>query len=256
MHKPQRSVSELTLDPRYQRQPLPPPHSVNPFVMQYLLELLQANTIPWCEDFYGSPFCGGPVYQEMAQQNQHQYRAPSPGPSRNQRSKGSRKTEAQYLYNNLHESSGTIAGDDRSTGIHPDHARIGASNNTGAGKVWRTPSRDPLMADHNSTQQTKPYNRDRSNRTRRSRTDKVDPSVYEIPIVESKGMLISLSILIINHFHQQLFAGGGAMAGGPKIPTPVPAMLSRSTWRTPPAPSTVYMETTRNTNKRQKRTCD
>ena len=43
------------------------------------------------------------------------------------------------------------------------------------------------------------------------------------------------------------------MAGGPEIPTPV--MLS--TWRTPPAPSTAYTETTRNTNKkRQKRTCD
>ena len=137
MHKPQRSVSELTLDPRYQQQPLPPPPSVNPFVMQYLLELFQANTIPWCEDFYGLPFCAGPVYQGIDQQHQYQYRAPSPGPSRNQHSRGSRKAEALYHYNNEHESSGMIAGD-RSAGIHPGHARIGAIDNTGAGKVWRT----------------------------------------------------------------------------------------------------------------------
>ena len=45
---------------------------------------------------------------------------------------------------------------------------------------------------------TKPYNRDRSSRTRRKRTDKVDPSVYKIPIVESKSRLISPSF--INHF--------------------------------------------------------
>jgi hypothetical protein len=54
--------------------------------------------------------------------------------------------------------------------------------------------RNPLMANHNSTQQirTKPYNRDRSNRTRRRRTDNVDPSTYQIPIMGSESMLISL----------------------------------------------------------------
>ena len=55
----------------------------------------------------------------------------------------------------------------------------------------------PSMVNHHSTQQirTKPYNRNRSNRTRKKRTDKVDPLVYEIPTTGSKGVLISLSIL-------------------------------------------------------------
>ena len=123
MHKFPLSVSELTLDPRNQRQPLPPPP---PFVvMQYL----QANNIPWCESFYGLPCCACPVYQR---QLQHQY--PSSGPSRNQRNKGSRKAEALYLNTSLHESSGTIAGD-RPAGIHPGHAQIGAIDKTGTGKV-------------------------------------------------------------------------------------------------------------------------
>ena len=81
------------------------------------------------------------------------------------------------------------------------------------------PVKKPTMADYNSTQQirTKPYNRDRSNQTRRRRTDKVDLSVYEIPIVESRSMLIFLSILpvtVYRPFHQ-LFTGS-EMAGGPK----------------------------------------
>ena len=113
------------------------------------------------------------------------------------------------------------------------------------------------MADHNSTQQqrqTNPYNRNRSSRTQRRRTDKVDPSVYEIPIVESRSMLVPLYPSFINQFHQQLFAGG-AMAGNPKIPMSAPAMLS--TWTPPPSStSTAHKETTRNTNKKkQKRTC-
>jgi hypothetical protein len=62
-----------------------------------------------------------------------------------------------------------------------------------------TPSRNPLMADHNSTQQmrTDPYNMDRSSRTQRKRTNKVDPSAYEISIFKSRRMLI-LSILFIH----------------------------------------------------------
>ena len=142
MHKFQ--LLKSTMDPTNQRQqPLPPPlYVVNPFVMmQHLLEL-QANTIPWCEGLYGLSFCAGPVYQGMDQQHQHQYRAPCSGPSRNQRSKGSRKAEAPYLIKNTHESSGTIA-EDRSTSIHPGHARIDVNDNARAGKVWRTPSRNP-----------------------------------------------------------------------------------------------------------------
>ena len=110
--------------PRNQ-QPLPPPLSVNPFmIMQQLLEL-HTNTIPWCEGFYA-----GSLYQ----QNQHLYRTPSSGPHRNQRTKGSRKAEAQYFNKFLHESPGTITGD-RSTGINPGYAQIGANGNARAGKV-------------------------------------------------------------------------------------------------------------------------
>jgi hypothetical protein len=43
--------------------------------------------------------------------------------------------EAQILYKLIHESSQVIARD-RYTGIHPGHARIGPSDNTGARKVW------------------------------------------------------------------------------------------------------------------------
>ena len=132
--------SKMSMDPRNQRQPLPPPPSINFFIIQQPLEL-QTNNIPWREGFYGLPFCTGPVYQGMAQQHQYQYRAPSSGPRRNQRGKGFRKAEAQDSFNVLHESSRTIAGD-RSTGIHPGYAQIGANNNTGAEKVWKTPPRN------------------------------------------------------------------------------------------------------------------
>ena len=141
--------SRMTMDPRNQRQLLPPPPSINFFILQQPMEL-QTNTIPWREGFYSLPFSSCPaIYQGMAQQHQYQYRAPSSGPRRNQRRKGFRKAEAQVLYNLKYESSESIA-KDRSIGIHPGYARIGANDNSGAEKVWRTPPRSPLMADHNS----------------------------------------------------------------------------------------------------------
>ena len=135
--------SEFTMDPRNQRHFLPPLLSVNPFVMQQLLEL-QTNTMPSCEGFYGLLFDIGPACQVMAQHNHHQYRAPRSGPTRNRHRKGFRKAETQHRYNIKHESSGTISCD-RSTGIHPGYAWIGASDNTGSRKVWRTPPRNPSM---------------------------------------------------------------------------------------------------------------
>ena len=80
--------------------------------------------------------------------NPHQYRAPSSGPSRNRRNrrnKGFRKTEPLYPNHILHESSGTVF-HDCSTGVD---AQIDASNNPGKGKVWRTLSKNLLMADCN-----------------------------------------------------------------------------------------------------------
>ena len=135
--------SESTMDPKNQRQFLPPLLSVNPFVMQQLLEL-QTNTMPSCERFYGLPFDIRSAYQGMVQQAHHQYRAPKSGPSRKRRRKGFRKAETQHRYNFIHESFGTIFYN-RSTGIHPGHAKIGASDNTGGRKVWRTPPRNPSM---------------------------------------------------------------------------------------------------------------
>ena len=184
--------------PTNQQQPLPPPLFVDLFVTQQLPES-HANSIPRCEcriwHSYTSLFCIHPVYQEMDQQYQHQYRAPSSGRSRNQHSKGVRKTEAQYAYQFLHESSGTIARD-HSTSTHPGHARRG-KDNTGAGRALTPPSRNPSMVDHNSTQQTRIIHnkRYRHPRSRKSRTDKVDPSMYEIPITNLESKLISPSIL-------------------------------------------------------------
>ena len=145
------------MDPRNQQRPLPPPPSLNPFLIPPPQSLnhflmppppsLNRFLMHWCEGFYA-----GSLYQGMAQQLPHLYRPPtwSSGPHRNQRRKGSHKAELQYRYNTTHESPGTIAGD-RSTGINPGYAQINANGNTRAGKVWRTPSRTPLMADHNST---------------------------------------------------------------------------------------------------------
>jgi hypothetical protein len=99
-----------------------------------MLQLLEfeINIMCWYECFYGFPIGTGP---ELDQQHQHQYRGPSSGPRRNQQRKGFRMAEAQVFYNTEHESSGTVA-EDRSTGINPSYARIGANDNAGAGKVW------------------------------------------------------------------------------------------------------------------------
>ena len=135
--------SEFTMDPRNQRQFLPPLLFVNPFVVQRFLEL-QTNTMPSCEGLYGLPFDIEPAYQGMAPQQHHQYRAPKSGPSRKRRRKGFREAETRHLYNYSHESSGTISYD-RSTGIYPGYSQIGANDNTGSRKVWRTPPRNPSM---------------------------------------------------------------------------------------------------------------
>ena len=52
----------------------------------------------------------------------------------------------------------------------------------------------------------KPYERDRA--TRKERTDKVDLSMYKIPITGSESKLIWPST--INFFHQKLCAGNAA----------------------------------------------
>ena len=135
----------------------------------------------------------------------------------------------------------------------------------------RHESQSSYMADHSSTQrmQSKLYDtycRDRLSRTRtrtrgkrgrRPHRDNMHPSAYEVPIVGSKGMLISLSIFY--HFINNFFAGG-AMAGNSSSNIPTPALAMPSAWTPAPAPastaststrtSTAYTETTTNAQKR------
>ena len=136
MYNPQFFTVPMNLS----QQPLPPTQFVNPVIhIRWQQPLVSANTL----------FHAGPVHQGMAASQQHHgqhQRAPSSGPSRNprnRRNQGFRKTEPLYNNQLKHESSGTVFCDS-STGVD---AQIDASNNPGMGKVWRTPSQNPLMAD-------------------------------------------------------------------------------------------------------------
>ena len=131
---------QLSLDTMNQRQPLPlPPPFINPLIAQ---QLLVTNTI-----LHSVPFYAGPVYQGMAQQHpshDYQYQAPISGPRRNQRQR--HQAGPRYNSRTIHESYGTVV-ENRSTGIDPGRAWIDANKNTGDGKVWRTPSKNPLKSD-------------------------------------------------------------------------------------------------------------
>ena len=106
------------------------------------------NHVP--RGYNAAPFIAGPLYP-MGQHTNHQYQNRSQaGPRRNQR-KRHRKAEPHTQYHK-HESSGTVV-KDRSTGVDPGMARISTSNETRAGKVWRTPSENLLMANCNLTSQ-------------------------------------------------------------------------------------------------------
>ena len=145
-------------NPAGQHPPLPLPFlvSADADTMQHLLTL---QAMPWCGGFYLMPYDAGPqvvpqgVPAASEQQNKSQYQeAPSlAGPSRNQR-KRFRKAEPSHNDNQYYESPGTMA-EDRSTGVDTGHAWIGANNTNDAriGKVWRTPTKNPLIVDHNLT---------------------------------------------------------------------------------------------------------
>ena len=151
-----------------QRQILTPPSSVYHPMMQQLLGL-QAVAMPCCQcrSFYGFPltFCacqchvvypGTRIAHWWQHQLEYQYcRLPSSGPSRNQNRIGSREAEALYRNQLIHESSGMVL-EDRSTGVDPGYARIGANDKTGGGEVWRTPSKNALTVDHNLTYRKNP----------------------------------------------------------------------------------------------------
>ena len=105
------------------------------------------------------PFDAGPqaVPQSVpaaSEQTTYPYQeAPSlAGPSRNQR-KLERFRKAEPSHNNhSYKSPGTMA-EDCSTGADTGHAWIGANNSddAGIGKVWRTPTKNPLIVDQDLT---------------------------------------------------------------------------------------------------------
>ena len=91
-----------------------------------------------------------PMQQPLApSQQQHQIPALT-NLSRYPRKKGSRKAESQQTNRVTHESTGTVF-NDLSTGVDPGNDMIDASINPGIGQVWKTPSKNPLMADCNLT---------------------------------------------------------------------------------------------------------
>ena len=145
------------------------PHPfTNPMQMQHPLEPLPSYTTVWSEDYYGGfPFDAGPVYQGTAlnrqipytgpvypmapnQQPHNQYQPPTSGPSLKQRRKEARKAVHPYA-NHVTMNRQVQSPMDRSTGSNPGMARNDASNNTGIGKVWKTPSKNPFVTDCNST---------------------------------------------------------------------------------------------------------
>ena len=83
------------------------------------------------------------------QQLHYQYRIRKSGPKRIRRKKWFRKAEPQPNHKE-YESFGAVSFD-HSTGVNPGMARNDASNNPKRGKVWRTPSKNPFMADSNLT---------------------------------------------------------------------------------------------------------
>ena len=119
-------------------------------------QLLMLQAMPWCGGFYFMPYDAGPQVAPQgvpaATEQQKYQEAPSSaaGQSRNQR-KRFRKAEPTHC-NQYDESPGTMA-EDRSTGVDTGHAWIGTNNADDAriGKVWRTPTKNPLVVDHNLT---------------------------------------------------------------------------------------------------------
>ena len=113
------------------------------------------NHVP--RGYNAAPFIAGPLYPmgqtvtQTNQQYQNRSQARSSGPWRN-RLKRYPKAEPQNHYHAIHESSESVV-IDRSTGVDPGMAWIGASNlnETRAGKVCRTPSENLLMIDFNLT---------------------------------------------------------------------------------------------------------
>jgi hypothetical protein len=119
------------------QQPLPPLIPLNPFIMQQLLE------------------SQGDAGQHYAlARGQHSNTVPEDG-SGVSTSTSESVSSWTWIWLILSTEFGPKSTSDstaqhRSTRNHPGHARIGVVDNTGVGKVWRIPSRNPSMVDHNS----------------------------------------------------------------------------------------------------------
>ena len=118
----------------------------------YRQSLACAASGPVCPPVYPSHWQGPGMDQHaQAHAGEYYYGAPSMdrlgshGPSRKQR-KRFHKAEPPYPNQSEHESSGTIR-EDRSIGVNPGMAWIGTGNKPGVRKVWRTPSKNPLIVD-------------------------------------------------------------------------------------------------------------
>jgi hypothetical protein len=87
-------------------------------------------------------------------QRQYRHEYPNgwgPGPSHNQNQiLGFSEAENPSPNHIIHEASVAIP-EDGYTGLDPGHAWVEANDNAGGGEVQRTPSKNPLMADHNLT---------------------------------------------------------------------------------------------------------
>lgn len=115
-----------------------------------------------CGGFDCWSFCAGPgpvilIYDSEGHGMQHdhwQYRERSSGPSRTRQTRnqnhrnGLREAENPQSYQNVHDMSRTIL-EDGSVSFDLGNAWIEANNKSGSGKVWRTPSKNPSMVDHN-----------------------------------------------------------------------------------------------------------
>ena len=97
----------------------------------------------WCGRLLCSLGCIGRLHRYNQCQKLEPSWSPGPTRSRNQNRIGFHEAETLYRHHFKHASSGTISVDGYS-GAHPGHAWIGTENDTGVGKVQRTPVKEPI----------------------------------------------------------------------------------------------------------------
>ena len=118
-----------------------------PYTPQPTSPLPLAEVCYSCGHSICTTYCEGQLRRLGFTKNKQASRAP--GPSQNQhRIVGPREAETLQRHQIPHVASETISGDGY-TGARPGRTWIGANEDAGRGEVWRTPSKNPLMADHN-----------------------------------------------------------------------------------------------------------